>query len=188
MTSERPPFTQIETARLLVRRMGEADLAAFLSYRNDPEVARYQSWQVTTEEQANDFFAYLQGAEPGRPGDSFQFAVALRGDNRLIGDVYMRPIDYDERQAEIGYTLGREWQGQGYASEAVAAVLGYAFKSIGLHRIIAVVDQRNLPSITLLERLGMRREGASLQSFFNKGAYCDEYQYAILASEWLARP
>lgn len=188
MIPDRPPFTPIETARLRVRRFGDGDLPAFLAYRNDPEVARYQSWQVTSEEQARDFFAYLHGAEPGRPGNGFQFALALRADNRLIGDVYLRLLDYDERQAEIGYTLARAWHGQGYAGEGVRAVLAYAFGPLGMHRVTATVDQRNRSSIALLERLGMRREGASLQSFFNKGAYCDEYQYAILAAEWPARP
>jgi RimJ/RimL family protein N-acetyltransferase len=179
-----PPFIESATPRLRVRRFAEADLPAFLTYRNDPEVARFQSWDSTSEEQARDFFAGLHEEEPGRPGGGFQFAVALREDNALIGDVYLRLLDYDARQGELGYTLARPYQGQGYAREAVGAVLGYAFSTLGLHRLTAVVDQRNAPSIALLERLGMRREGASRQSFFNKGAYRDEFQYAILADEW----
>jgi RimJ/RimL family protein N-acetyltransferase len=182
-----PLFTAIETERLAIRRFAEADLPAFLVYRNDPEVARYQSWEVTTEEQARDFLVALHDEEPGRPGGGFQFAVALRDDDALIGDIYLRLFDYDARQGEIGYTLARPQQGRGYAREAVAAVLGYAFETLGLYRMTATVDQENAPSIALLERLGMRREGASRQSFFNKGAYRDEFQYAILAAEWARR-
>lgn len=180
-------FTSIETARLSVRRFAEDDLPAFLAYRNDPVVAQFQSWEVTTEEQARDFLAAMRDEEPGRPGGGFQFAVALRDDNSLIGDIYLRLLDYDARQGELGYTLGRRHQGRGYAHEAVSAVLGYAFETLGLHRMTAVVDQENGPSIALLERLGMRREGMSRQSFFNKGEYRDEFQYAILAAEWAGR-
>ncbi len=184
---ETPPFAQIETARLRVRRFSEADLPAFLAYRNDPQVARFQSWAATSEEEGYDFLATMDGEQPGSPGSGFQFAVALREDNALIGDVYMRLLDYDERQGELGYTLARAWHGRGYAGEAVGAVIGYAFATLGLHRLTAIVDQENARSIRLLERLGMRREGASRQSFFNKGAYRDEFQYAILADEWAAR-
>ncbi|NTW01856.1 MAG: GNAT family N-acetyltransferase [Oscillochloris sp.] len=177
-------FTSIETPRLRVRRLTETDIPAFLAYRNDAEVAWFQSWEVTSAEQARDFLAILDREEPGRPGNGFQFAVALRANDNLIGDVYLRLLDYDLRQGEIGYTLARNWQGQGYAHEAVSAVISYAFSTLGLHRITAIVDQENAPSIKLLERLGMRREGASQQSFFNKGAYRNEFQYAILSAEW----
>jgi RimJ/RimL family protein N-acetyltransferase len=182
-----PTFTQIETPRLRVRRFVTADLSAFLAYRNDPEIARFQSWEGTSEEQAYDLFARMQDEEPDRFSSGFQFAVALRADDSLIGDVYLRPLDYDDRQGEIGYTLARERQGRGYAYEAVSAVLGYAFATLGLHRMTALVDQENVPSIALLKRIGMRREGASVQSFFNKGTYRDEFQYAILSGEWAAR-
>jgi RimJ/RimL family protein N-acetyltransferase len=179
-----PRFTQIETARLRLRRFTEADLPAFLDYRNDPAVAYFQSWDGTSEDQARDLFAVLHDEEPGLYGGWFQFAVALRANDALIGDVYLRLFDYDHCQGEIGYTLARAQQGRGYASEAVGAVLDYAFASLGLHRMIAMVDQANAPSIALLERLGMRREGASVQSFFNKGTYRDEFQYAMLSDEW----
>jgi RimJ/RimL family protein N-acetyltransferase len=182
-----PLFTHIETTRLRVRRFVDADLPAFLAYRNDPEIARFQSWESTSEEQVYDLFATMRAEEPGHSGGGFQFAVALRADDALIGDVYLRLLDYDERQGEIGYTLAREWQGRGYAQEAVGAVLGYAFDTLGLHRMTALVDQQNAPSIALLERIGMRREGASTQSFFNKGSYRDEFQYAILSDEWASR-
>ncbi|MBX0326221.1 GNAT family N-acetyltransferase [Oscillochloris sp. ZM17-4] len=187
MRADLPAFTQIETARLRVRRFAEADLPAFLAYRNDPEVARFQSWDSTSEEQAHDFLSTMYDEEPGRPGGGFQFAVALREGDALIGDVYMRLLDYDDRQGELGYTLARPWHGRGYAAEAVGAVIGYAFATLGMHRMTAIVDQENAPSIRLLERLGMRREGASIQSFFNKGTYRDELQYAILSSEWANR-
>ena len=91
----------------------------------------------------------------------------------------------DARQAEIGFTLSRAYQGQGYATEAVSRLLDYAFGEMGLHRVVAITDQRNEPSFGLLERLGMRREGSFVRNAWFKGEWASEYLYAVLGEEWL---
>lgn len=178
-------FTAITTERLIIRRLEAADLPALLAYRSDPELARYQSWEALTPEQGRDLIAEMALEEPGRPGGGFQFAVALRAGGGLIGDVFFKLLDHDERQGELGYTLARAHHGRGYATEAVRAVLGYAFETVGLHRVIAQVDCANAPSVALLERLGMRREGHFLQHYWQKGAWRDEYLYAMLQADWV---
>jgi RimJ/RimL family protein N-acetyltransferase len=180
-------FEAIETARVRLRRFQDGDLAAFLAYRNDPDVARYQSWDTITEEEARAFIAEMQTLEPGQPGWPFQFAVALRATDALIGDIMLLRQDDDDRLGEIGYSFAPEYQGQGFATEAVRAVLAYAFDTLGLHRVHAVADCRNLASVRLMERVGMRREGHFVQHLWFKGAWCDEYLYAMLREEWVAR-
>lgn len=179
-----PMFTLITTERLVIRRLEAADLPALLAYRSDVELARYQSWEALTPEQGRALIAEMAVEEPGAPGGGFQFAVALRAGGGLIGDVFFKLLDHDERQGEIGYTLARAYHGRGYATEAVRAVLGYAFEALGLHRVIAQVDCANTPSVALLERLGMRREGHFLQHYWQKGAWRDEYLYAMLQADW----
>ena len=66
-------------------------------------------------------------------------------------------------------------------------MLDYAFGTLGLHRIIAVADCRNAPSVALLEQLGMRREGHFLENVWFKGRWSDEYLYAVLRHEWLRK-
>ncbi|NJM07112.1 GNAT family N-acetyltransferase [Candidatus Gracilibacteria bacterium] len=95
-------------------------------------------------------------------------------------------LEYDDRQGELGYTLAREHQGYGFGTEMVLALIRYAFVDLALHRVIALTDRENIRSAALMERVGMRREGHFRQSFFNKGSWRDEYQYALLHSEWLA--
>jgi RimJ/RimL family protein N-acetyltransferase len=90
----------------------------------------------------------------------------------------------EPRQVELGFTLSAEHQGQGYATEAVMRWLEYVFESLNKHRLIAITDCLNDRSIALLERVGMRREGHYIQNVWFKGAWGDEYQYAILRSEW----
>jgi RimJ/RimL family protein N-acetyltransferase len=118
------------------------------------------------------------------PGQWFQIAIELKETGMLVGDCALKIEEHDERQAEIGYTLSRPYQGRGIASEAVACVLEYAFVTLGLHRVVAVTACENAASVALLERLGQRREGHFRQSVWLKGKWRDEYLYAMLQEEW----
>lgn len=180
-------FAPIITPRLLLRRFRASDLPTLWAYRNDPEVARYQAWSAFSEAALSAYISEQSTTLPFRPGGGFQFALELREAAMHIGDLFVRLLEYDHGQIEIGYTLARAYHRQGYASEAVGALFDEAFLRHGMHRAMALVDSANLASIALLERLGLRREGYFLQSFQNRGAWRDEYQYAILRSEWVER-
>lgn len=184
MTNEHD-FAGLETVRLKLRRFADDDLAPFHAYRNDPDIARYQSWSDFSEQEARDFIAAQSGLRPGVPGQWFQFAIELKTAGVLIGDCALKIDEHESRQAEIGFTLAREHQGRGYASEAVSRVLDYVFGVLSVHRIIAITDCENDSSVALLERLGMRREGRFIQNVWFKGKWGDEYLYAILRAEWL---
>ena len=179
-------FTRLESERLILRRFTDSNLAPFLAYRNDPEVARYQAWESCTEREAAAMIEELESLRPGTPGEWFQFAIALKETNALVGDCALK-IEQDGWQAEVGFTLSREHQGKGYASEAVSRLLDYAFGDLGLHRVVAITDRENEPSFALLERLGMRREGHFVQNAWFKGRWVSEYLYAVLEDEWLRR-
>ena len=149
-------------------------------------MAIYQSWDSYDEREALDFIRAMRSAEPGSPGEWFQFAVVLKGTGQLIGDCGLK-TEEDGRQAEIGVTFAREHQGKGYAFEAVSRLLDYAFSNLGVQRVVAIADQQNAPSVALLERLGMRREGSFIRNVWFKGHWASEYLYAILKEEWLRR-
>ena len=178
-------FTQIESERLRIRGFNDSDLAPFMAYRNDPKVARYQSWDSCDEQQARAFIREMESAQPGVPGEWYQFAIESKQTGELIGDCGLRVDEAEPYRAEIGFTLAREYQGRGFASEAVSALLDYAFDTLGLHRVVAIVDCRNAPSVALIERLDLRREGHFVENVWFKGGWADEYLYAVLKDEWL---
>lgn len=187
-----PPWRALETTRLRLRRFRDADLAPFMAYRNDPEVARYQSWEQTSLAEAQAFLREESVTRYGVPGAGAQIAIEQKATGALIGDLYFHLEDTGAAtehpwQGEMGYTLARDAQGHGFATEAVTAWLDYAFTAYPLHRVVAVVDCLNARSFALLERLGFRREGHFLQNVWFKGAWGDEYLYATLREEWLAR-
>jgi aminoglycoside 6'-N-acetyltransferase len=184
---EQKPFTPLETARLVLRRWRDADLAPLVGYLNDPLVARYQTWESYTEEAARELIERQRNLAPGVPGRWFNFALEVKATGALAGHVALCVRAEDARQAEIGFTLARPFQGQGLAAEAARRVLAYAFAELGLHRVVAITDTGNASSVALLERLGMRREGHFIRNIWFKGKWGDEYQYALLGEEWLRR-
>lgn len=179
-------FVELRTARLLLRRFRPDDVAAFAAYRSDPEVARFQGWDAPYPTAAADaFVADLGRAVPGTPGQWYQIAVEEPVSGRLVGDVGVL-TEADPRLARIGFTIAGDAQGQGYATDAVTAVLSHLFAG-GTHRVSADCDARNTRSAALLERVGMRREAHHRASAWWKGEWTDEYVYAVLAGEWSAR-
>jgi RimJ/RimL family protein N-acetyltransferase len=178
-------FTQIESERLRIRRFKDSDLVPFMAYRNDPEVAHYQSWDSCDEQEARAFIREAGSAQPGVPGEWFGFTIESKETQDLIGECALRVDEEEPYRAEIGFTLAREHQGKGFASEAISRLLDYAFNALGLHRVVAIADCRNVPSVALLERVGMRREGQFLENVWFKGGWADEYLYAVLKDEWL---
>jgi aminoglycoside 6'-N-acetyltransferase len=178
----------METQRLVLRAFEDRDIQPFAGYRSDPEVARYQGWEAPYSlAQAAQFVEEMKARTPGEPGQWYQVAVQQKAGGDLIGDCAFQRLAEDPRQAEVGFTLARSFQGQGYASEVMTALLDYLFGELRLHRVRANCDPQNRASIRLLERVGMRHEGCFKASLWYKGGWADEDWYAILEEEWRLR-
>ncbi len=149
-------FPELAGPRVQLRRFQADDLAPFMAYRNDPAVARFQSWDGIDEAAAERFIAQQSRVETLDIDQWVQIAISV--DGRLVGDCALKLTD-EGRQAEIGFTLATAAQGQGLASEAVGLLIRHAFSHWNLHRITATTDALNESSVALLERLGFRREG-----------------------------
>jgi aminoglycoside 6'-N-acetyltransferase len=174
-----------DTERLVLRPFRDSDLPSFLGYRSDPEVARYQSWDTPyAVDEAAGLIAEMKAKMPGTPGQWYQIAIELKATGEHVGDCAFHISFDDSEQAEIGFTVARAFQGHGYATEAVKALLGYLFEVLHLRRVIATCDARNVRSARLLERLGLRREAHFVANVRFKGELGSEYLFAMLAWEW----
>jgi RimJ/RimL family protein N-acetyltransferase len=175
----------IATKRLILRRFRPADAPVLAAYRSDPEVARYQSWDAPFSLlRAETAVVSFMASDPDKAG-WFQYAVERTSDRALIGDVGVHLHD-NLMQAELGFTLAAGHQRQGYATEAVRAVLDRLFRVQGMHKVTGECDARNTASAALLERLGFTREGLLRQQTFIKGEWTDDLLYGLLAAEWFA--
>ena len=115
---------------------------------------------------------------------SATFAVRLEPSHQLIGSVGLSDIDQEHSQAELGFWIGVDWWGQGYAREAARAVIQYGFESLNLNRIVAHHMARNPASGRVLQAVGMQREGLLRQRVVKWGEYEDVVLYAALRHEW----
>lgn len=174
-----------ETNRIILRHLCHEDIDTFYKYRSNPAVSQFQSWENYKYEDAESFINNQISHVPNLPGTWFQFGIALANSNELIGDCALHTLLDEPRIVEIGFTLAPEHQGNGYVNEAVGTLFNYIFRTLNKHKVIAFTDVRNEKSIRVLERIGMRLEGHLLQNYMSKGQWVDEYQYALLESEWV---
>jgi RimJ/RimL family protein N-acetyltransferase len=177
-------FTTLETERLRLRRLRDDDVEALVAYRSLPEVYRYLPREGYDAHAARSLIDEMRDREPGQVGTWFQVAVTERGSDVFIGDVGLRTDATQPHTFEVGYTFSPAHHGRGYATEAVRAVLGFAFESLGAHRVFGNCDARNIPSARVLERVGMRREAHHVEDWWSKGEWTSSFIYAVLAREW----
>jgi len=173
-------FDVLKTSRLMIRTLAMQDLEPFFRYRSLPEVYRYQAWRPSSASEAADFIARNEAIALNTPNTWLQLAVCLPN-GQLIGDLGVHFLD--DEQVEIGYTLAPEYQGYGYAAEAVRALADYLFSRLKKHRITASVDPGNTQSIRLLEKVGFQQEAHFRQSLYLGGKWHDDCVYALLADD-----
>jgi RimJ/RimL family protein N-acetyltransferase len=174
----------IYTSRFIIRAFNITDLVNFTRYRQQPCIAKYQSWSSYSLEDAHALYDDMQLSKFGTEGYWFQLAIADKVTDELLGDIAVHFID--DCQIELGFTIAPASQKQGIAFEAVSTFINYLFDELNKHRIIAITDVENIASINLLEKLGFRREAHFIDNVFFKGAWGSEYQYALLQREWKA--
>jgi len=182
------PEYPIRTPRLLLRPFTTADLDALYDFHRLPEVARYLETEPRSREQVRSLLAGKISARVlTTEGQRLCLAADLAGTRELVGDCTLFWRSREHRRGEIGYIFHPACHGRGLATEAAAALLRLGFDGLGLHRIVARCDARNVASARVMERIGMRREAHLVQSEFLKGEWTDELIYAILRTEWQAR-
>jgi RimJ/RimL family protein N-acetyltransferase len=143
------------TERLVLRRSIPEDAEQIAAYRSDPDVQRYQGWGRIDVEKIREEIREMGGRAPGSPG-WVQFTVEEREGGTLVGDVGMAPAEGEPGVIKIGYTIAPTFQGKGYATEAVRALVDFAFRVVGARVVRAYASAKNLPSIRVAENVGMR--------------------------------
>lgn len=149
-------FEPLTTERLLLRRSRAEDAEAISAYRSDPAVNRFQGWDRTDAAGVRAEIEAMAGRAPGEPGGWVQLSVLERDGGRFVGDVGLSPADGEPGVIKVGYTIAPAFQGRGYATEAVAALIAYAFDALGADVVRAYASEENLASIRVAEKVGMR--------------------------------
>lgn len=171
------------TDRLLLRPFHTDDLGHVQRYAVRPEFYKYLPISEQTPESVAAFVLsrLTEGAE--EPRAEFTFAVEPHDIGHIIGAVRLQVHDRQHRQGDLGFSLDSDYQGQGYATEAVRHVVRFGFDQLRLHRLWATAAVDNRRSWTLMERVGMVREGLLRDDKLVRGVWRSSYLYAILACD-----
>jgi len=175
---------KFETARLIIRPLGLEDLNDFHAYRSDPEVARFQGYEPMSESECAKYLTKNVQTEFGVAGKWKQFALELKSEQKVIGDLGVHFREKDPKTCELGVSLNRNYQRQGFAKETMSIVLEHLFSNLKIHRVAERLDSENEDSIKLLESIGFRKEAFFLENYFSDGQWRSELQYALLHREW----
>jgi ribosomal-protein-alanine N-acetyltransferase len=179
-------MSDLETERLQLRRFRQADLRAIFAWASDPQVTRYAFWEHHRSLADTQWFIDFCAREYAEKGIG-PWAVCLKSSGELIGQCSFGVIDPPNFRVELAYFFSPRHWGHGFATEALSAVIGFGFGTIGLHRMEARCMTGNLASERVMQKLGMKYEGILRRHTVAKGQAHDLKVYSILKNEWADR-
>lgn len=173
---------ELETDRLILRKLTMRDAADIFEYSRDPQVAKHVLWEAHRSiSESRLYLRYMlrkyRNCEPASWG------IELKSTGKIIGTIGYMWIQSDNAVAEVGYSLARAHWGQGIMTEALEAVIAYAFDSLRLNRVEAIHEPDNPASGAVMRKCGMVYEGTHRQSDRNNQGICDAAWYSILKAD-----
>ncbi|MBP6180839.1 GNAT family N-acetyltransferase [Flavobacterium sp.] len=173
------PFPNLETERLLLRRIDTNDVNEIFTLRSNPETMKYIPRPLAkTTEDALEHIAIIDAKIENNEG--INWAITLKDDLKLIGLIGHYRIKPEHFRAEIGYMLLPEFNGKGIITEAIKEVVNYGFKVMQLHSIEAIIDPENFGSEKVLQKNGFLKEAHLKENEFYEGRFLDTVIYSIL--------
>lgn len=180
-------FEELSTSNLILRKFRESDIEAFYTrVAGSEEVTRYMLWQPhkDVKESKESIEKILSRYEEG---NTYTWAIALHSDDSVIGRIDLLRFDETESSCSFAYMLGEEFWGRGFGTEALCAVLQYAFKKLELQVVIADHMSDNIASGAVMKKVGMRYVKTHVAKYEKDGNYYDADEYRISCEDWRNR-
>jgi RimJ/RimL family protein N-acetyltransferase len=114
----------------------------------------------------------------------FVFGIVLKEENKVIGCIGLHKVNWKNKNAEIGYWLGKKYWGKGLTTEAVNLILKFTFENLRLHRVYATIFEENIASKRVLEKNGFKLEGISREVSFRYGKWHNKLRFGVLRKEY----
>lgn len=168
--------------QVVLREFSLEDVDDVVAIIGDDKVTTWLSFDSRNRDQA---VAMIEGAIERARQESrteFYLGVARHDDDRVIG--FARIGLSGVQAGKLGYAIAAQEWGRGYSTDAARALVTYAFKELGLHRITAAIGPDNAASIAVVQQLGFAREGVLRDHVFTNGAWRDSVLFSVLAHEW----
>ena len=174
----------ITTARLVVRRLAAHDWQDLLELMSDEEFFRYVDGVPLDEDGVLRWLESDAHVKLTTPDQALYLAIEVQDGHKLIGYMTLNFTDPQRLQVTFSISLNRKFQRQGFAREALVALLTFCFEGLKLHRVAGWCDSRNTAACRLLEQAGLRREGEFVKSRWVHGEWANSLWYAVLGEEY----
>ncbi|MCM3153987.1 GNAT family protein [Priestia megaterium] len=175
-------FPELETKRLILRKIVEDDAGEILECFSDEEVLRYYGQKPL--ESINQVMEIIKNFSKGyEEKQLIKWGIQLKGKEKLIGTIGFQEWSPGHKKANVSYALFPEYWNKGYATEAVHEAISYGFNELQYNRIGAIVFTQNSGSIALLSKLGFKKEGTLREYLLQNGIPFDTYVYSLLREE-----
>ncbi len=176
-------FPVIDLGEYILREQQVEDVPDFFNYYSDPQVNRYILASIPRDlEEARQELVYWRGVFYSN--DGIYFGIAKKSDNQLIGSIGFSGINSYHHRIELSYDLSRHYWQRGIMTDAIKAVLNYAFSKMRVNRIEAYTAADNIPSKNLLLKCGFKLEGTLREHRYHKNGYVDALMFSILKREF----
>ncbi|KLU65770.1 putative ribosomal N-acetyltransferase YdaF [Desulfosporosinus acididurans] len=175
----------IITQRLILRKFEIADTqSVFETWMSDPEVQNNYGENAceTISETQQILEKWISSYDSN---EFYRWSIILKETNRNIGQIAFYLMDSKNQRADVEYCIGQSFWGNGYASEALKALIEYAFRNVGINRVQAFHRSKNILSGKVLQKSGMKYEGTLRQYLIHKDEFDDCIMYAIIRDDWL---
>ena len=151
----------LETSRLILRHQVLSDLDDLWALYCNPNITKYIPDAPRSREEAKDELEWHMNGHPKNPQLGL-WATIYKETGKFIGRCGLLPWEIDgQKEVEVAYTIAEEYWGQGLATEAAKAILNYGFANLKLTRLICLIDEENVPSQKVAEKIGMKFEKES---------------------------
>lgn len=177
-------FPVLRTKRLVLREVTGKDTSWYFKHFNTWEIVDGQEYPGPKDMKAARRELKLYFTDNFRDGTGIRWGITLKGSDELIGSAGFYKWNKKTSQVETGYDLDPKYKGQGIMTEAMTAMIQYAFRVMKVNRIEALVSPRNKGSLRLVRRLGFRKEGTLREHDFYKGRFTDDFLFSLLKRDW----
>ena len=173
----------IETERLILRRYKETDIDAIYEIITDERLTYYISYPPFTKEK--ELECIKKWIEEADTNKKEKWVMELKSTKEIVGNIDVNTINEKNNYCNVGYTIRYAYWGNGYATEAVEALVDYMFCTVGVQRLCARIVTSNLTSVRLATRLNMECDGLLRKGVYLKDKAHDVYVYSITDTDYV---
>ncbi len=171
---------KLKTNRLIIRDYIALDLDIIHKLVKDRDIYKFQHWGPNTYEDSKNYIEMCLSGQKENPRKSFELCITDKETHEVLGAIGIRIQSIQNKKADLGYWLKRDLWGKGLITEATKEIIRFGFDDLGMQRIYATADPRNLASLKVLQKSGMVKEGILKSDMIVRGETRDSVLMAIL--------